>query len=390
MDALSRRESSDEERCARFILAHAILLSFPGVPAIYIQSILGSRNDYAGVKEKLRYSRAINRKKYHSKEITRELNDEATLRHAVYHELSRLITLRRSHNEFHPDNNFTIDTINSSVMRIQRSNADGNCLTGLFNVSKNIQHVNITNLHGRDLISKVDILVMETSCLTGRCGLNKIKRSISSIKSKIVQLSLLVSSRLISGCKEENKTNVSIEFMHSSVEQERQAVISKLIARFEKENPGITVKQVPVEEDAYNTKVITLSRSGSLPEVIETSHDYAKVMDKEPLIDRKAVATVISNVGEGAFYDGVLRIVRTEDGSAWTGVPVSAWIGGIWYRKDVLAKAGLEEPKNWQQLLDVAQKLNDPANKKYGIALPTAESVLTEQSLLPVCVYQPG
>ena len=200
------------------------------------------------------------------------------------------------------------------------------------------------------------------------------------IKSKIVLLSALVSCALISGCKEENKTNVSIEFMHSSVEQERQAVISKLIARFEKENPGITVKQVPVEEDAYNTKVIILSRSGSLPEVIETSHDYAKVMDKEQLIDRKAVATVISNVGEGAFYDGVLRIVRTEDGSAWTGVPVSAWIGGIWYRKDVLAKAGLEEPKNWQQLLDVAQKLNDPANKKYGIALPTAESVLTEQS----------
>lgn len=31
-------------------------------------------------------------------------------------------------------------------------------------------------------------------------------------------------------------------------------------------------------------------------------------------------------------------------------------------------------------MLDVAQKLNDPANKKYGIALPTAESVLTEQS----------
>lgn len=75
MDALSRRESSDEERCARFILAHAILLSFPGVPAIYIQSILGSRNDYAGV-EKLGYNRAINRKKYHSEEITRELNDE--------------------------------------------------------------------------------------------------------------------------------------------------------------------------------------------------------------------------------------------------------------------------------------------------------------------------
>lgn len=199
-------------------------------------------------------------------------------------------------------------------------------------------------------------------------------------KSKIVLISALVSCALISGCKEDKKAHVTIEFMHSSVEQERQAVIAKLIARFEKENPDISVKQVPVEEDAYNTKVITLARSGSLPEVIETSHDYAKVMDKESLIDRDAVGAVIKQVGENAFYDGVLRIVRTEDGAAWTGVPVSAWIGGIWYRKDVLAKAGLDAPQNWQQLLAVAQKLNDPANKKYGIALPTAESVLTEQS----------
>ena len=194
------------------------------------------------------------------------------------------------------------------------------------------------------------------------------------LKAKIVLISALVSCALVSGCKDDKKSSVAIEFMHSSVEQERQAVIAKLIERFEKENPGISVKQVPVEEDAYNTKVITLARSGSLPEVIETSHDYAKVMDKESLIDRKAVAQVINGVGEGTFYDGVLRIVRTEDGSAWTGVPVSAWIGGIWYRKDVLAKAGLEEPKDWQQLL------NNPGSKKYGIALPTAESVLTEQS----------
>lgn len=39
------------------------------------------------------------------------------------------------------------------------------------------------------------------------------------IKSKIVLLSALVSCALISGCKEENKTNVSIEFMHSSVKR---------------------------------------------------------------------------------------------------------------------------------------------------------------------------
>src|SRR5690606_22403781 len=56
LDALSLRDSSESERVARFILAHALLLSFPGVPAIYIQSILGSRNDYEGV-DKLGYNR---------------------------------------------------------------------------------------------------------------------------------------------------------------------------------------------------------------------------------------------------------------------------------------------------------------------------------------------
>ena len=108
--------------------------------------------------------------------------------------------------------------------------------------------------------------------------------------------------------------------------------------------------------------MITLARSGALPEVIEVSHDYARVMDKESLIDHKAVKALIEKQGEASFYDGVLRIVRTEDGNAYTGVPISAWLQGIWYRKSVLARAGISEPK------------------KYGIALPTAESVMTEQT----------
>lgn len=197
---------------------------------------------------------------------------------------------------------------------------------------------------------------------------------------RIVLISALVSCALLSGCKEDKQSVVAIEFMHSSVEQERQAVITKLIDKFEKENPSIKVKQVPVEEDAYNTKVITLARTGALPEVIEVSHDYAKVMDKELLLDREAISEAIKAVGENTFYDGILRIVRTEDGEGWTGVPISAWLSGVWYHKDVLSAAGLEEPKNWEQLLKASQTFNDPAKKHYGIALPTAESVMTEQA----------
>ena len=195
-----------------------------------------------------------------------------------------------------------------------------------------------------------------------------------------VLISALVACALMSGCNDDKKDRVTIEFMHSSVEQERQAVITQLIARFEKANPDITVKQVPVEEDAYNTKVTTLARSGALPEVIEISHDYAKVMDKEQLLDRDAIKAAVAQVGEQQFFDGVLRIVRTEYGTAWTGVPISAWLGGVWYRKSRLAQAGLGAPQDWQSLLNAATLLNKPSGKKYGIALPTAESVMTEQA----------
>lgn len=198
--------------------------------------------------------------------------------------------------------------------------------------------------------------------------------------STTVLLSLFTAVALLTGCKQDEEQQVTIEFMHSAVEQERQTVISQLIDRFQKENPSITVKQVPVEEDAYNTKIITLARSGSLPDVVEVSHDYAKVMDKEQLIDHDAVKTLINTLGEDAFYDGVLRVVRTEDGTGYTGVPVSAWLQGIWYRKSVLANAGIEEPKNWEQLLDAARRLTHARDKKYGIALPTAESVMSEQT----------
>ncbi|MGG5370962.1 ABC transporter substrate-binding protein [Enterococcus sp. AZ196] len=178
--------------------------------------------------------------------------------------------------------------------------------------------------------------------------------------------------------KDDGKT--TIEFMHSSVEQDRLKVIDKLVADFEKENPDIEVKQIPVEEDAYNTKVVTLARSNKLPGVIEVSQDFAKVMDKDELIDHKAVGSVMKKVGEENYYDGAKKLVRTEDGSDYIAAPISGWVQGIWYNKKTLSDAGFSEPKTWESVLEIAKHFNDAGNKKYGIAMPTADSTMTEQA----------
>ncbi len=122
------------------------------MPAVYIQSILGSRNDYKGV-ETFGYNRAINRKKYQVRQIETELKDETSLRHAIYHELSRLIVIRRNNKAFHPDSDFQISSITPAVMQIKRMAETGEQVIGLFNVSGHTQTIRIDIENGVDLIS---------------------------------------------------------------------------------------------------------------------------------------------------------------------------------------------------------------------------------------------
>ncbi|EAE2471653.1 sugar phosphorylase [Listeria innocua] len=102
MDALSKQADTDDLRLSRFLVAHAVLMSIPGVPAVYVQSILGSRNDYLGV-ETTGHNRSINRKKYDLAEITAELNQADSLRKETYDALTKLISTRKAESLFHPE-----------------------------------------------------------------------------------------------------------------------------------------------------------------------------------------------------------------------------------------------------------------------------------------------
>ncbi|MCK6761483.1 sugar phosphorylase [Enterobacter bugandensis] len=152
LDALSAQNSSDDERIARFILAHAVLLSFPGVPAVYIQSILGSRNDYEGV-ERLGYNRAINRKKYTAGQVDLELNNKNSIRHKIYSRLSEFIAIRRGESAFHPYAQAFFESLDEQILKIVRVAENGERITALFNFSNNVHTVYGDTLTGMELLS---------------------------------------------------------------------------------------------------------------------------------------------------------------------------------------------------------------------------------------------
>jgi sucrose phosphorylase len=120
-DALSHPDGNEtiETQVNRFILAHAIMLSMPGVPGIYFHSLFGSRGWKEGVAI-TGYKRAINRQKLSRHELEKELSDPGSRRHLVFSRLAKLLRLRASQPAFHPNGETRVIEFGQSIFAIRR------------------------------------------------------------------------------------------------------------------------------------------------------------------------------------------------------------------------------------------------------------------------------
>ena len=86
----------------RFISAHAIMIAFEGVPAIYFNSIFGTSNDeykyiISGNK------RDLNRYKWNKKRLDNLLKDKSSKQSIFYRQILNLISIKRQNKAFHPN-----------------------------------------------------------------------------------------------------------------------------------------------------------------------------------------------------------------------------------------------------------------------------------------------
>lgn len=101
LDALKGASAGgDAMHARRFLASQAVALVLPGVPAVYIHSLLGSRNWYAGVRESGR-ARSINRAKLLWPEVVKELEDPVSLRARVFWPYRDMLKVRRRQPAFH-------------------------------------------------------------------------------------------------------------------------------------------------------------------------------------------------------------------------------------------------------------------------------------------------
>ena len=86
----------------RFISAHAIMVSFEGIPAIYFNSIFGTSNDEAKFII-TGNNRDVNRYKWNYKNIIKELTNYKSKHSIFYRNICNLLSIRREQKAFHPN-----------------------------------------------------------------------------------------------------------------------------------------------------------------------------------------------------------------------------------------------------------------------------------------------
>ena len=123
INAVSRKNDTDEMKTGKFLNAQAVLLAFKGVPAIYVHSILGSENYYEGVKI-TGMNRTINREKLEYGKIISELENKNGIRSRIYNRLKELIKARKTEKSFNPDAEQIIQNFGSEVFSFIRISVD--------------------------------------------------------------------------------------------------------------------------------------------------------------------------------------------------------------------------------------------------------------------------
>ncbi len=119
-DALAAPSLPADQRVRMFLAAQAVMLAMPGVPGIYIHSLIGSGNWTEGVKKTGR-NRTINREKLSFDKLMEELEDEDSLRRKIFDGYRDMLVARAKCPAFSPSGAWRVLDTGQKVFSIMRT-----------------------------------------------------------------------------------------------------------------------------------------------------------------------------------------------------------------------------------------------------------------------------
>lgn len=128
------------------------------------------------------------------------------------------------------------------------------------------------------------------------------------------------------------------------------------IAEFEAENPDITVTFTPYQNTEYNTILSTALQGGGGPDIVHL-RAYGGL---EPLAEAGLIVRLDDKIAALEEFDSGILLGATNraDGGIY-GVPFAIQVIPVLYNVDLFEELGLEEPQTWDELIAVAEALQE-------------------------------
>jgi multiple sugar transport system substrate-binding protein len=193
---------------------------------------------------------------------------------------------------------------------------------------------------------------------------------------------VLAAMALLGGCESSAAERDQLTFW--TIGREGEAVL-KLLPDFERAHPDIHVRVQQLPLTAAHQKLLTAFAGDASPDIAQIGNTWMAEMVAlhalEPLQARVDHSTVVQP------QDYFASIWATNViGNQLYGVPWYVDTRLLFYRKDLLRKAGFDQPpRDWAQWRRMLAALSDPQRKTYGILLPTNEY----EQLMSLALQQP-
>lgn len=181
---------------------------------------------------------------------------------------------------------------------------------------------------------------------------------------------VLAASVLVGSCRQADSRGSELTFW--TIGREGEA-ITKLLPAFERLHPDIHVDVQQLPLSAAHQKLLTALAGDSTPDLAQLGNTWlpelAALHALEPLQARVASSSVV----KPADYFASIWATNLIDGKLY-GVPWYVDTRLLFYRRDLLAAAGFDQPpRDWAEWRRMLAALSAPQANRWGILLPTNE-----------------
>lgn len=182
----------------------------------------------------------------------------------------------------------------------------------------------------------------------------------------------------------ESELSGEITFWSSYTQGPRAEYMQEMADRFTKDHPKVKINIELFSWSEFYTKWTTGLSTGNVPDISSALPNHVtELIDAEALVP---LDDVIEEIGKDRFYETALA-EGVKDGNHYS-VPLYNHAQVMWYRTDLLEKAGLEIPQTWDELREAAGKLTD--GDVYGLSVPMGTNDMLATRFLNLYVKSAG